>query len=256
MSHPADSHTEDSAGVPWAGRVLTGTGFDDDRGEADPEVVAALVARAGHPSASADAHLVAVAAEARWLVPVVAVLGEGVRGPDGAHTVEKTTDMAVVTLTAPDGRRALPIFTSATALAAWDAVARPVPVTGARAAQAALAEGCTVLVVDVADAVAQEVRPSMVWALARGVPWEPAHTDLVVAQGVSRAVADRDEIVEHWLEEGDPTGSGQLRVVLRLRPGLDADALEGLASRVGEQLAGDDELRVRVDDVTFRAERA
>src|SRR5690606_37868155 len=32
----------DTAGVPWAGRTLSGTGFDDDTGEADPALAAAL----------------------------------------------------------------------------------------------------------------------------------------------------------------------------------------------------------------------
>ena len=40
---------------------------------------------------------------------------------------------------APDGRRALPVFTSSDALAAWDAAARPVPAEGPRAALSAVA---------------------------------------------------------------------------------------------------------------------
>ena len=32
----------DSGGLPWSGRELSGTGFDDDRGEADPRLLAAL----------------------------------------------------------------------------------------------------------------------------------------------------------------------------------------------------------------------
>ncbi|MEP6629456.1 MAG: SseB family protein, partial [Lapillicoccus sp.] len=139
--------TADSAGTPWRGRVLTGTGFDDDTGAADPELMTALRERATRPSAEADARLVAVVARARLLVPVVAVLGETGTSAEG-RVVEKSTDMAVVTLTGPDGRRALPVFTSTAALAAWDPSARPVPVDGARAAQSAVAEGCQVIVVD------------------------------------------------------------------------------------------------------------
>ena len=94
------------------------------------------------------ADVVAALADARVVVAVVAVLGEGEE-----HTAtagDKQADMALVTLTRPDGRRALPVFSSTTALAAWDASARPVPVDTRRAAHAALAEGCERLVLDVA----------------------------------------------------------------------------------------------------------
>ena len=49
-------------------------------------------------------------AAARWLVPVVAVADRGRRA--GAHVVETRSDMAAVTLTSPDGSRALPMFTA------------------------------------------------------------------------------------------------------------------------------------------------
>ncbi len=77
------SGSADSAGTPWAGRILTGTGFDADDGEADEEWLAALAAVQGSPSAAADAELVRAAAAARWLVPVVAVLDEADAGKTG-----------------------------------------------------------------------------------------------------------------------------------------------------------------------------
>jgi hypothetical protein len=245
----------DSAGTPWAGRSLAGTGFGEDTGDADPALLAALAEVGDQPSAEADARLVRAAAAARWLVPVVAVLDESGDG-DHRHTVEKRTDMAVVTLTAPDGRRALPVFTSTDALAAWDPTARPVPVSGAQAAQAAVAEGCQVAVVDVGGEAPTELRPSMLWALAQEVEWRPAHTDPFVAQSVSRAVADEPDVATLRLEEGRPAGHGVLRVVLGLRPGLAADAVQAVATRVGERLATDGEFRARVDDLTFAVEPA
>lgn len=256
---PADSadsvDSVDSAGTPWGGRVLTSTGFDGDTGLADPLLLQAIRSRLAAPSAEADRHLVAVAATSRWLVPVVAVLGEAGTSGDGL-LAEKSTDMAVVTLTAPDGRRALPVFTSTAALAGWDPSARPVPVDGARAAQAAVAEGCQVLVVDLGGESPSEVRASMVWALAQGVSWTAAHTDPFVARSVERAVSEEGEVAGHRLEEGEPAGSGILRVVLRLRPGLDAATVQALATRVAERLATDGELRARVDELTFALEPA
>ncbi|HEY7988438.1 MAG TPA: SseB family protein [Lapillicoccus sp.] len=243
----------DSAGTPWAGRALTSTGFDDDDGRADPELVAALKLVHARPSAESDARLVRAAAAARWLVPVVAVLEEADDGAHG-HTVDHRTDMAVVTLTAPDGRRALPVFTSAEALAAWDADARPVPVTAARAAQAAVAEGCQVAVVDLGGGAPTELRPSMLWALAQETQWRPAHADPFVAKAVSRAVADEQHVLALRVEEGQPPGGGVLRVVLGLPAGLPGDVVEAVATRVGERLATDGEFRARVDELTFAIE--
>jgi hypothetical protein len=243
----------DSAGTPWAGRKISGTGFDADEGAADAALLDALAEAQDHPSAEAARRLVRAAAAARWLVPVVAVLDQPDEG-DHRHTVEKRTDMAVVTLTAPDGRRALPIFTSTAALAAWDPTARPVPVSAARAAQAAVSEGCQVAVVDLGGAQPTELRPSMLWALAQQTEWQPAHTDPFVTQAVSRAVADEEDVVAHRVEEGEPRGGGVLRVVLVLRLGLSPSSVEALATRVGERLAADGELRARVDELTFAVE--
>ena len=243
----------DSAGQPWEGRSLSGTGFDADDGTADPSLMDALARGRAHPSAEADVRLVRAAAAARWLVPVVAVVDEEATGGHG-HTVDQRTDMAVVTLTASDGRRALPLFTSARALAAWDPAARPVPVSAARAAQAAVTEGCQVAVVDLGGEAPTELRPSMLWALAQEVDWEPAHTDPFVAESVSRAVVDEPDVVAHRLEEGEPPGRGVLRVVLGLPGGWAAQEVQALATRVGERLATDGEFRARVDELTFTVE--
>ena len=94
-----DNGGTDSAGTPWAGRALSGTGFEADDGAADPAWLAALAEVHRRPSAEADALLVRTAAAARWLVPVVAVLDEQNDGAHG-HTVDTQTDMALVTLPA------------------------------------------------------------------------------------------------------------------------------------------------------------
>ncbi len=239
----------DSGGMPWSGRAPASTGFDADTGAADPRLVAALERSRAAPSADHDLELMELVTEARWIVPVVAAPGE--TGEGDGRVVETTTEMAVVTLTAPDGQRALPVFTGSAALAAWDPVARPVPVTAARAAQAAVAEGCAVVVVDVADEHACELRPSMVWALAQDRDWVPAHRDPFVARSVSAALEPEPDVVWHELGEGDTPGSGVLRVVLGLRPGLDQGGVEALATRVGGRLATDGELRARVDGLAF-----
>ena len=235
--------SHDSAGLPWSGRQLGGTGFDDDTGEADGALLAALAAPGDELS------LMAAVAGARLLVPIVAAPTES--DESGGLTVEKSTDMAVVTLTAPDGQRALPAFTSTAALAGWDRAARPVPVTSARAAQAAVAERCDVMVLDPGSAGQRVLRPSMVWALAQGRPWLPPHEDPFVAQALSRATQGEDFVVGCAGEAGEPEGAGVLRVVLTLRPGLGAEQVQQLATRVGERIATDGEARARIDAIAF-----
>jgi hypothetical protein len=232
----------DSAGIPFGGRELSGTGFDSDTGAADPALVAAL----GDPGD--ERRLVAAVAAARLLVPVVAEPADV--DQSGALAVEKQTDMAAVTLVAPDGTRALPVFTSQESLTTWDPEARPVPVTAARAAQAAVSERCDVMVVDVAGPTTVALRPSMVWALAQQRDWVPAHEDDVVARAVAAAVAAQPEVVGHELGAGE-TGTGVLRVALELRPGLTTEQVSAVATAVGERLATDGEIRARIDGLAF-----
>jgi len=170
--------------------------------------------------------------------------------------VDGHAEMATVTLTGPDGQRALPVFSGLDALAAWDPQARPVPVTADRAAQAAVAEGCDTMLLDLASPHALALRPSMVWALAMVRDWEPAHEDPVVAAGVAAAVAAEPDVAGHDLGDGEPPASGVLRVRLALRPGLGDEAVAALATRVGERLATDGELRARLDGLSFAVRQA
>jgi hypothetical protein len=104
----------------------------DDVGAPDPRLAAGL--------AAGDAALVRSALlSARVLVPVVA-MGEESTG----------AEMAVPVLIGADGRRALPVFSGVEAMASWRAGARPVPMVGAHAVAAAVAEGYAALVLDVA----------------------------------------------------------------------------------------------------------
>jgi len=242
VSH--DHGPTDSAQVPWAGRDLSPSGFEADTGAPDPLLQAALAGPAD------DLTLMQALEASRFVVPVVAEPTEV--DATGEHVVEKQVDMAAVTLVAPDGQRALPVFTSTDALAAWDPTARPVPVTPARAGQAAVSEGCDVIVVDVAGPATRVLRPSMVWALAQQRPWEPPHTDPFVERSVAAALRDEDDVTAHELEEGNPRGEGVLGVVLDLEPGLTPEQVRAVATRVGERLATDGELRARIDGLAFR----
>ena len=170
----------DSAGQPWAGRSLSGDdakihNFEDDDGTADAGYLAAI---AGLAAGTGDeAAVVAALATARVFVPILAQLAEEGEAPDahgdglhGAATRDKQADMALVTLKAPDGRTAMPVFTSAASLKAWHPEARPVAVYAARAALSAVAEGAELLVLDPGSEVTFVVRRPAVWALARHSP--------------------------------------------------------------------------------------
>jgi len=106
----------------------------EDRGEADPRLTAALE--------SGDVATVAsVLLEVRVLVPIVA-------------TGESTgAEMAVPRLINDEGQHALPVFSSYEALRAWRTESRPVPMTGAEAVAAAIAEGYDAVVLDVAGPI-------------------------------------------------------------------------------------------------------
>ncbi|KRE43306.1 SseB family protein [Knoellia sp. Soil729] len=224
-------------------RDLVFTGFEGDDGSAAPDVVAALTSQ--DPAA-----LMRALHGSRLLVPIVAEPVE--TATEGGLTVDKQTDMAAVTLVAPDGERALPVFTSLASLAAWDAAARPVPVTSARAGQAAVSERCDVIVIDVAGPTTFALRPSMVWALAQEREWLAPHLDPFVETSVSRALALEPAVRGHRLEEGAPARRGILGLALELEDGLEPAEIQQIATRVGERLATDGELRARIDGLAFR----
>ncbi|MEI2777803.1 MAG: SseB family protein [Tetrasphaera sp.] len=245
--HPlraAPGTATDTAGVPWARRDLSPSGFEEDAGASDPALLAALADEGGD-----EARLMERVAAGRFVVAVVAHAEETVTGADGL-VQDASVEMALVTLVAPDGRRALPTFTGVAELTAWDPAARPVPVTADRLGQAAIAESCEVIVVNLASPSPRELRPSQVWALAMRRTWTPPHADPFVADAVAAALAAVPDVTGHTLYAADPPGS--LGVEVALRPGLGPREVEALVTGVGERLAADGEFRARIDGLAFR----
>jgi hypothetical protein len=242
MVGPAQSAEGDSAGVPWGGRTLPQGGFDGDDGAAEPALARTLARRAS--GEGDDSDVVAALARARLLVPVVAVLGEGVEAAHG--TADKQADMALVTLTAPDGRRGLPVFTGLESLQQWDSSARPVPVECRRAAVSAVAEGCDVMVVDPAGPVTFVVSRPALWAIGQGRHWQPAYRDPDVRAALDDVVQKVEGVTSVVAEPGR---QAELRVVVAVAPGLDGEALHQVATGVGELLQASDVVRERVDGV-------
>ena len=151
----------------FAGRTLVPSAFQTDDGSADPALLAVLEAH-GRGQAEIE-RAYCYLWNARVLAPIVAVLGEAeeVEDEQGRNLRrDKNSDMALVTLVAPDGSRALPVFTSVEALAAWNADARPMPVAFPRACAAAKAEGAEIVLVDLGRPSYLEVEPAAVRAFA------------------------------------------------------------------------------------------
>lgn len=277
----------DTGGTPWAGRTLTGTGFDDDTGSADIRLRAAIraIGAGSAPAPEVEEDLVLALRAARLLVPIVAVAAETSTDPRTGLVTDAASDMAAVTLTAADGTRALPVFSGTDALAAWDPEARPVPVTAERAATAAVQENCDVLVIDPpgpqppdsdGDGVSAgesdgarsgetrrrdpaggprsagyTVRSSMIWAIAQSRDWHPAHRDLVVGEAVQQALTQAraaGEVRGHRLEAGT---AGELVIVIGVAPGAASARIEQAVAELGRRLATDPEVRLRLDGVAI-----
>ncbi len=153
----------------FEGSRIPDPGFAGDDGSADPTLATALAA---YDAGSADrAQVLAALTRARLLVPVVALLGE-VEHDDHGLAHDKTSDMAAVLITRPDGRRGLLAFTGTATMRAWDADARPVPVSAATAALAAVQQEADALVVDLAGPVRFAVEGDDLRGLAAG--WQLA----------------------------------------------------------------------------------
>ena len=148
-------------------RTIPDPGFAGDDGGVDPRLADALAAYDEAPEAGGHLAALAVLQDARVLVPVVAVLGE-VEYDEHGLARDKTSEMAAVLMTGRDGRTALLAFTGSESLDAWDATARPVPVTTRQAAQAALHDGAAALLLDVAGPVMFVVEGEDLDALAAG----------------------------------------------------------------------------------------
>jgi hypothetical protein len=169
--------------------------FPGDDGAADPAVVAALTAYAAGQG-SEYAALTALTGS-RLLVPVVAVLAEA----DDQGT-EKSTEMALPTLVAEDGSRAVLAFTCLDALKRWRSDARPVPVPATSAWLAGTQEASAV-VIDVAGPVPLAVDGARLAALAAGRPVPLPHQDPEVLAALHAALEREPLIVAAALSTPD-----------------------------------------------------
>ena len=164
--------------------------FPGDDGAAEPAVLAALTAYAAGQG-SEHAALTALA-RSRLLMPVMAVpVGEQAEADDQGG--EKSTEMALPTMVAQDGSRAILAFTCLEALQRWRSDARPVPVPAASAWLAGTQEADAV-VVDVAGPITLAVDGARLAALAAGRPVPLPHQDPEVLAALQAAL-EREPLI-------------------------------------------------------------
>ncbi|MBV1780875.1 SseB family protein [Paeniglutamicibacter sp. ABSL32-1] len=255
----------DSAGQEWEGRDLSGEGnplhnFDNDNGLIDENLRAAFDGLIAGSGGEQQVH--AALAGARVYIAVVAQLADGGMGEHG-FAEDKEADMALVTLNAPDGRKALPVFSSVDNLQAWHPEARPVAVYAPRAALSAVSEDAQMLVLDPgADFTFVLRRPGM-WALARQQEWIPSYLSEDLAAVVAEQASDEEALASIQIAPGRGVGtrtaagasvagggSGpELRLEFTFRPGTDEAAARECVSRIHARLSANQDFAENVDSL-------
>lgn len=258
----------DSAGFPWAGRVFDHheTAFADDDG-ATPSVLLAAITSLRDAAqayvAGADRDALTVLAErranvlvelsrTRVLVPLLAEAGDIGLTPEG-KTVEKTQELSIVTVAAPDGRRVMPVFASVDAMRAWNPESRPIPVPAPQAAVAAAQEGTDLIILDPGSPDTQfGVRRTELEALALGQRHTPAWADAQVREAFLAGAAGESSLRALALLPGDPSGelvAPETEIHLLLEPGLDRTVLTEMLARIQERWARSAVIAERVDSM-------
>lgn len=244
----------DSAGTRWVGRSFEANAWAGDDGTAPAgfvDAVAALQAGRGGADAVLD-----TLREARLLVPLVADLAEAAT-TDGNRVHDKRAELALPTVSGPDGRPVLPAFSSAAAMAAWRPGARPVPAPARQVALGAAADGTELVVIDPGSRTVFGLRRSAVEALARSLPWIPPWQDPEVRGAVRTAAEAQPEVVAARVGAGDPLCSleqAELVVTLVLSEPLGREALAEVLERIRTRWAADAVVAWRVDSVAVRFE--
>lgn len=264
----------DSAGFPWAGRTFDhhDTAFADDDGRASEHVTALIravrdAADAAQTSgeaaeywsavsrvAQAQSEAIAGFAAERFLVPMLAEAGELGQTPDG-RTVEKSQELSIVSVAAPDGRRVLPVFSSVETLRRWNPEARPIPVPGSQAALAAAQDGTELIIIDPGTPEREfGVRRTALEALALGERVLPAWADAAVQEEFRVLGAADPRIAALWIAPGELENrllQPEVTVLLRMSESV-GDAHREVLQALQARIAASEIVARRVDSLTLR----
>lgn len=250
------ANSGDSAGVPWEGRSFESNPHAADDGSADPALHAALLRfRSGEGS---QVEVVDAFRAARVLVPLVAERGDEGVGPTGLK-VDKTQELSIVTVAAPDGRRVQPVFSSVDTMRRWDSTARPIPVEAIRVALSASSEQTDLIVLDPASETEFVFRRPAVWAIAQAQRWEPSFHSPEVFTALRESIAHELAVIDVSVAPGDPDArmrGPELIVTLELVDGLERETLDAVLARLAQRWAADDRMAVLVDSLTVKLTRS
>lgn len=261
MANHLDSHEHehinkdrfaDSAGVPWAGRTFSENDFTNDDGSANPNLIDAIQKFRNDQASIVD--VVDQFRQSRLLVPLVADLGESEVGAHG-KLVEKSADLAIVTVLGPDGQNVLPVFSSVDALSRWNKLARPVPTSPIKVALAAASELTNRIVLDPGSETEFAIRRPAIAAIAQGLVWSPPQERPDVHQRFSASIEPEPDVFAFALAEGDPQSrlvAEELVVFLRIRTGLSQEQVVEILDRIANRWGTDEILAQCVDSMTVR----
>ncbi len=189
--------------------------------------------------------------ESRLLIPLIAHLGDSGHNEHG-QLVDKSQELSIVTVSGPDGRTVLPVFTSVAAMSAWNPRARPVPADAVRVALAAASEQTDLVVLDPTSDTEFVLRRPALWAIAQAQRWIPSYLDNDVLTEFLAAAEPEPSVVAVQLAPGDPDArlaGAELLVHLSLVDGLDRGALDGLLARLQQRWSESEIIAVRVDSL-------
>jgi hypothetical protein len=249
-------NSTDSAGTPWEGRTFEPNSSPDDDGTAPAELTAIL--SRFHQGDASESDVVDIVRESRLLIPLLAKAGE-TGTTEAGLTVDKTQELSIVTVTGPDGRAVLPVFSSVDAMSNWNPLARPVPAAGTRVALAAASEKTDLVIIDPLSDSEFVVRRPALWSIAQSTEWTPSYLRVDVRDEFARSASAEDDIADVQLLAGDPGArlhGPELVVQIAMRPGLDREALDAVMDRMRERWASSELIAQSVDSLAVQVVRA
>lgn len=222
--------------------------FAGDDGTTDPKLDDALALEEFGPRLEA---IIEILPDVRVLVPVLAHEHPG-RTADGGVAAHESVDRdpctsaAMLAVEAPDGRAAMPIFSSVQALLWWNPNARPVPVHPQNAAIAAVAEADGLLVLDAGSERPMLLGRPAVNALATGEPWTAPWRDESLPAVVARTLAGIDGLKGLQIMPGR---TAETAIVLAVDGDASREHVTAALTEASRRLGEVDELQHRVDSL-------
>lgn len=246
----------DSAGVPWQGRHFEPNPHSSDDGSADP-LLLSEIARF-HAAEVGIERVVSQLAKSRVLIPLVADLGESAAGAY-QQKVDKSADLSIVSVSTPDNQVAIPVFSSVSAMSAWNPKARPVPVDMPRVCLAAVQEKANRVILDPSSPTEFALRRPAIWAIAQQLEWSAPHANDDVKTAFAEGVNGEAAIL-NWAIYGEDVRSRlvapEVTVLLKIQDGLSTQEIDDLIKRVSQKWAASSVIADKVDSMQLKLVRA